>query len=228
MIVGAARTPVGSFRGSLASVSACQLGSVAIRAVNERVPSIKATEVIMGNVLSAGLGQAPARQAALLAGMPESTICATVNKVCASGMKAVMLASQSIALGHHKAVIAGGMESMSNAPYLLENARAGFLYGHQSVTDSVIKDGLWDAKYQVHMGECAETTAERLRIGRAEQDQHAIASYRRAADAVKVCNRRILFRSVERPFQARNSTRDGRRQERPFRLGRRGRRVQEY
>lgn len=137
----------------------------------------------MGNVLSAGLGQAAAKQAATGAGLPESVVCSTVNKVCASGMKAVMSGAQSIALGLQRTVVAGGMESMSNAPYLLEKARAGFGYGHQQVTDCVLKDGLWDARYQIHMGDCAEETAAQYGIGREAQDAFAIESYKRAAAA---------------------------------------------
>lgn len=187
VIVGAARTPVGSFRGSLASLSATDLGAAAVRGAFDRVPGLErekfSGEVILGNVLSAGLGQAPAKQVALAAGLPTTTVCSTVNKVCASGMKAVMLGTQSIALGHQNVVIAGGMESMSNAPYILSNARSGYGYGHAQVEDSVLKDGLWDAKYQIHMGDCAELTAERFGITRAQQDAYAIQSYKRAAEA---------------------------------------------
>lgn len=139
----------------------------------------------MGNVLSSGLGQAPAKQAAMEAGLPDSTVCSTVNKVCASGMKAVMNGAQSIALGLQKTIVAGGMESMSNAPYLLEKARAGYGYGHQQVVDCVLKDGLWDARYQIHMGDCAEETAVKYNIGREAQDAFAIESYKRADAAWK-------------------------------------------
>lgn len=184
-IVGAARTPVGSFRGALAPKSAPQLGAVAIRAAMERaeLDSGTVTEAIMGNVLSAGVGQAPARQAALGAGLPESTVCTTVNKVCASGLKAVMLGAQSVALGAHPAVVAGGMESMSNAPYYLPTARAGFGYGHQTVLDAVLQDGLTCARHRLHMGECAEETAAKYDLGREAQDAYAMQSYRRAAEA---------------------------------------------
>lgn len=187
LIVGAARTPVGSFRSALASKSATSLGAIAIKGVLEKtkVAPDQVQEVILGNVLTAGLGQAPAKQAAMEAGLPESTICSTVNKVCASGMKAFMNGVQSIALGQNNTVVTGGMESMSNAPYLLEKARAGFGYGHQQVIDSVLKDGLWDAHYQIHMGDCAEETAIKYDIGREEQDAFAIQSYKRAAEAVQ-------------------------------------------
>ena len=189
-IVGASRTPIGSFNGSLASVPAPTLGSLAIQGACNQVNEFKngslvPTECIMGNVLSAGLGQAPARQAALQANLPYSTICTTVNKVCSSGMKAVHFATQSIMLGLHSSVVAGGMESMSNAPYLMESGarNGGFGYGHQQLVDSIIKDGLWDSKYQIHMGECTERVAEKHGLGRPEQDTYAIESYKRANKA---------------------------------------------
>ncbi len=160
-------------------------------------------EVILGNVISGGLGQAPAKQAAMEAGLPERVACWTVNKVCASGMKAVMTGAQSIALGQQKCVVAGGMESMSNAPYLLEKARSGFVYGHQQVTDAVLKDGLWDAKYQIHMGDCAEETAAKYGINRQAQDRFAIESYKRAARA----NESGLFKAeiVPVPIQTKST-----------------------
>lgn len=141
----------------------------------------------MGNVIGANLGQAPARQAALTAGLNDSTVCTTINKVCASGMKAVCLGSQSIQLGHHAVVIAGGMESMSRAPFYLDGleGRKGFALGDHKIMDSLIKDGLWDPKYQIHMGSCAEETAERYKITRIQQDEHAKRSYERAAKAVE-------------------------------------------
>lgn len=183
VIVGAARTPVGSFRGSLVSLTAPQLGAIAIQATLKQASISKVDSVIMGNVLSAGLGQAPARQAALYSGLPESTVCLTVNKVCASGLKAVMLAAQEISLGLQETMVAGGMESMSNAPHYLPNIRMGLPYGHQQITDSIIHDGLTCAKYHIHMGECAEETATKYNISRGEQDAYAIESYRRAAKA---------------------------------------------
>lgn len=140
----------------------------------------------MGNVVSANVGQAPARQAALAAGLPESTICTTINKVCSSGLKAVTLGSQSIQLGLSTAVVAGGMESMSRTPFYLDGrARHGQPLGNAELVDGIIRDGLWDTKYQMHMGSCAEETAERLGIGRDAQDAHARLSYERAAVAVK-------------------------------------------
>jgi acetyl-CoA C-acetyltransferase len=137
----------------------------------------------MGNVISANLGQAPSRQAALQAGLSESTVCTTINKVCASGMKAISLGAQSIMLGFNNIVIAGGMENMSRAPYYLDARRGGLGFGDQKLTDSVLKDGLWDPKYQMHMGSCAEETATKMKISREEQDTYARESYERAAKA---------------------------------------------
>jgi acetyl-CoA C-acetyltransferase len=142
-------------------------------------------EVIMGNVLSAGLGQAPARQASLGAGLPKSVGCTTVNKVCGSGLKAVMLANQAIVAGDAEVVVAGGMESMSNTPYLLTRARSGYHMGHGELVDSMIQDGLWDVYNQFHMGEAAELCAEKLGISREDQDQFAVLSYRRALEALQ-------------------------------------------
>ena len=139
----------------------------------------------MGNVLSAGMGQAPARQAVLFAGLPNSTECTTVNKVCASGLKSVMLAAQALAVGDRDCMVAGGMESMSNVPFYLSKGRGGFVYGHQSVEDGIIKDGLWDVYDQFHMGNCAEHTASSLDIPREHQDEYAIRSYKRSAESVQ-------------------------------------------
>ncbi|KAK9919055.1 hypothetical protein WJX75_009052 [Coccomyxa subellipsoidea] len=185
VIVSAVRTPFGSLQGSLSSFSATQLGSFAIKGALERVSldPAQVQEVFMGNVLSAGLGQAPARQAALGAGLPHSVICADVNKVCASGMKAVMLAAQSIQAGVNDVVVAGGMESMSNVPYYLKGARSGLRMGHGQLTDGMISDGLWDPYSNVHMGECAEACAAKYGISRQEQDEHALASHDRARAA---------------------------------------------
>src|SRR5512144_1584322 len=153
-IVGAARTPVGAFLGDLASVTAPKLGSIAIQAALERagIPADAVGEVYMGCVLPAGVGQAPARQASLAAGIPPSVPCTTVNKVCGSGLKAVILGAQAILGGDTDVVVAGGMESMSQAPYVLPRAREGFKMGHQTLQDSMILDGLWDVYSQVHMG----------------------------------------------------------------------------
>lgn len=185
VIVDAKRTPIGSFQGSLSSLNAPQLGSIVIKDLLERtqISVNDIDEVIMGNVLSAGLGQAPARQAALLAGLSEKTECLTVNKMCGSGLKAVMLAHQAIQCGDADVVIAGGMESMSNAPYLLTEAREGYRLGHGKVIDSIIKDGLWDSYNDIHMGSCAETCAKEQKITRKEVDEYAIESYKRALNA---------------------------------------------
>ncbi len=182
VIVGACRTPIGSFMGSLASVSAPRLGALVVEEAVRRA-GIKKTdvqEVIMGNVLAAGLGQAPARQAALFAGLPESVECLTVNKMCGSGLKAVMLAAQAIQLGDADSIVAGGMESMSNSPYILEKARDGYRMGHGKIIDSMIKDGLWDVYNDFHMGNAAEICARECSIPREAQDAFAILSYQRS------------------------------------------------
>jgi acetyl-CoA C-acetyltransferase len=187
VIVSAIRTPIGSFNGVLSSVSATRLGSTAIREAVSRIvlrPE-EVDEVIMGNVLSAGLGQAPARQASLGAGLPQSVGCTTVNKMCGSGLKAVMLAAQAIASGDAEVVVAGGMESMSNAPYLLTRARSGYRMGDGELIDSMIRDGLWDVYNQFHMGAAAELCADALGIAREDQDRFAVLSYRRALAAVQ-------------------------------------------
>jgi acetyl-CoA C-acetyltransferase len=187
VIVSAARTPVGSFSGLLSSIPATRLGSIAISGALKAVQlnGEEVDEVIMGNVLSAGLGQAPARQASLGAGLPKSVGCTTVNKVCGSGLKAVMLANQAIVAGDADVVVAGGMESMSNTPYLLTKARSGYHMGHGELVDSMIQDGLWDVYNQFHMGEAAELCAEKLGISREDQDQFAVLSYRRALEALQ-------------------------------------------
>src|SRR6201996_6122137 len=184
VIVSAARTPIGSFGGSLSSFSATQLGSFAIKAALER-SGLKAEhiqEIYMGNVMSANVGQAPATQAAIFAGLPYMP-GTTVNKVCASGMKAVMLAAQSIALGQNDIVIAGGMESMSNVPYYLDKARNGYRLGDGKITDGLVKDGLWDVYNDYHMGSAAELCAVDCNVTREEQDAFAIESYQRAQKA---------------------------------------------
>ncbi|EIE76110.1 hypothetical protein G6F46_004105 [Rhizopus delemar] len=182
VIASAVRTPVGRFNGSLKSLSATQLGSIAARAAIERagINYSDVEEAYLGNVLQANLGQAPARQAILGAGCPESTEATTINKVCSSGMKSVILAAQSIKLGDRQVMVAGGMESMSNAPFYATRNAA---YGHQQLNDAIIKDGLWDAYNNIHMGGCAENTAVNYNISREEQDEHAIESYKRAAKA---------------------------------------------
>jgi len=186
VLVGARRTPIGSFLGSLSAVSATQLGSIAIRAALEhaRVRPEEVQEVLMGCVLPAGLGQAPARQAALGAGLPNSVPCTTVNKVCGSGLKTVLLAAQSIAQGDIDIAVSGGMESMSNAPHLVQ-MRAGVKMGPAQMIDSMVHDGLWDVYNQQHMGNCAELCAKEKGVSREEQDAFAAESYRRALVAQK-------------------------------------------
>lgn len=187
VIVGAARTPIGSFLGSLASVTAPRLGAVAIRAALARagVEPSAVDEVVMGNVLQAGEGQAPARQAAIYAGLPEKTPAWTLNKVCGSGLKAVISAAQAIALGDADVVVAGGMESMSNVPYYDRTARTGARMGNVELVDGMIHDGLWDVYGQQHMGMCAEHCATTQGISRAAQDEYALESTRRAVEAWK-------------------------------------------
>ena len=186
-IVSAVRTPIGSFGGVLSSLTAIELGAAAIRGALDRaqVTPNHVQEVLMGNVVSANLGQAPARQASIAAGIPASVPCTTINKVCASGMKAVMLGAQSIMVGHNDVIVAGGMESMSNIPYYIPNARFGYKYGRGELVDGLEKDGLFEVYHQFAMGNCADHTAQEMGISREEQDQYAIESYRRAADATQ-------------------------------------------
>ena len=187
VIVSAARTPIGSFGGELASLSAADLGATAIKAALQRagVDGRDVGDVTMGCVLQAGQGQAPARQAAIRAGLPTSVPCQTINKVCGSGLKAVITAAQGIALGDTEVAVAGGMESMSNVPYYLLSARNGFRMGHQQATDGMIFDGLWDPYNNFHMGSAAEICARDKKIDRAAQDAFAAESYRRAQAAQK-------------------------------------------
>jgi acetyl-CoA C-acetyltransferase len=186
-IIAAVRTPIGSFMGSLATLSATQLGAAAIKGALQKagVAPSEVQEVIMGNVLSANLGQAPARQAALYAGLGYEVECTTVNKVCASGSKAIMFAAQAIMLGHKEVIVAGGMESMSNVPYYLDKVRSGTKLGHGQMTDGLLKDGLWDVYNDFHMGNAAEHTAREMGITRQMQDEFAIESYRRSAAAAQ-------------------------------------------
>ncbi|KAH0556208.1 erg10, acetyl-CoA C-acetyltransferase [Trichoglossum hirsutum] len=187
-IVSAVRTPIGSFQGSLSSQSATQLGSIAIKGALEQVPGIKpeaVEEVFFGNVLSANLGQNPARQCALGAGLTESTVCTTVNKVCASGLKAIILGAQTIMTGNADIVVAGGTESMSNTPHYLPTLRIGAKFGDQALVDGVLKDGLTDAYKKEHMGLQAEECAQDHEFNREQQDDYAIQSYQRAQTAEK-------------------------------------------
>ncbi|URD75296.1 acetyl-CoA acetyltransferase, cytosolic [Musa troglodytarum] len=184
-VVGVACTPMGGFLGALSSLSAMQLGSIAIKYALRRanIDSALVQEVFFGNVLSANLGQAPARQAALGAGIPNTVVCTTINKVCASAMKATMLAAQSIQLGINDVVVAGGMESMSNAPKYIAEARKGSRFGHDSLVDGMLKDGLWEVYNNVSMGVCGEICADHHSITREEQDAYAIRSNERGIAA---------------------------------------------
>ena len=185
VIVSAARTPIGKFLGSLSTLTAPELGAVAIRAAIERagIDGGEVQEVIMGNVIQGGVGQAPARQALLKSGIPATVSAVTVNKVCGSGLKAVMLAAQAIKAGDAEVIVAGGMESMSNAPYNVYGMRNGVKLGDQTLVDGMIKDGLWCSSCDVQMGGHAQYTAEKAGVTRAQQDEFAAASHRKAADA---------------------------------------------
>ncbi|KAG5900531.1 hypothetical protein JTB14_022838 [Gonioctena quinquepunctata] len=185
VIISATRTPLGTFLGPLAPLTATKLGAIAIQAAIERagIPKEEIKEVYMGNVCQGGVGQAPARQAALFSGLPKSTICTTINKVCASGMKSIMFGAQSLQLGDQDVVLAGGMESMSNVPYYLKRGQTP--YGGVQLSDGVVLDGLIDVYNKFHMGNCAESTAKKLGITRQQQDDYAINSYKRSAEAYR-------------------------------------------
>ncbi|GAB2634013.1 acetyl-CoA C-acyltransferase [Belliella aquatica] len=184
-IVSAVRTPLGSFGGKLSGLTAIELGSIAIKGALTKagLDPKEVEEVIMGNVISANLGQAPARQAAIGAGIGYHVPCTTVNKVCSSGMKAVMFAAQSIMTGQNDIVVAGGMESMSNVPFYVPKARFGYKYGNAEFVDGLVKDGLFEVYYKFPMGNCADNTAKEMNITREEQDNYAIQSYTRSAEA---------------------------------------------
>ncbi|MCF8721622.1 thiolase family protein [Nitrospina gracilis] len=203
-IYGAARTPIGKIGGALSRIPAPQLGAAAIREAVARsgVSPDKIGEVIMGNVVSAGLGQAPARQAAIRGGLPPRVAALTVNKVCGSGLKAVMLADDAIRLGRADFIVAGGMENMSLAPHLLPNSRQGYRLGHMQILDSLILDGLWDSFGQCHMGEIAEALSQRY--SRKAQDDYALESYRRAREAQENC--RFSHEIVGIPIERKNET----------------------
>ena len=206
VIVSAARTPVGKFQGALSTFSATELGALAVRAAVTRAaldPKL-VDECLMGCVLAAGLGQNPARQAALRGGLDDSVSAMTLNMVCGSGLKAVALAAQSIAIGNSDIVVAGGMESMSNAPYLLPQARKGFRLGDSVAVDSMIRDGLWCASEDWHMGMTAELVADKYSIPRAEQDAYALESHRRAAEATRAGRFTVEIASVTLPAAKKN------------------------
>src|SRR5437764_2835936 len=187
VILGGARTPIGSFQGTLSSMGAPKLGSIAIRCAleNSGVSADQIEQVVMGNVLQAGVGQAPARQAGIGAGIPVSAGAVTVNKVCGSGLKSVMYAANDIRCGEYDIAVAGGMESMSNAPYALPQARTGYRMGNAKMIDVMVHDGLWDPYGDKHMGSCAEMCVSKYKFTREQQDAFSMESYRRAQDAVK-------------------------------------------
>ncbi|MGE0405385.1 MAG: acetyl-CoA C-acyltransferase, partial [Candidatus Korobacteraceae bacterium] len=201
VIVSAVRTAIGKFQGSLSDVSAPQLGATVVREAVRRaqVDPAKVDECIMGLVVSAGLGQNPARQAALFGGLPPEVGAMTVNKVCGSGLKAVGLAAQAIQCGDSRLVVAGGMESMSNAPYLLPQARKGYRLGNAQIVDAMVHDGLWDIYNNYHMGQTGENVAEKYNISREEQDEFAVQSHRKAISAIKECHFKSQIIPVELP-----------------------------
>ena len=201
VITTAKRTPIGSFGGAISSLSAPQLGSIAIKSLidDSKIDANNIDEVIMGNVLTAGLGQAPARQAAIFAGLPNKTECMTINKMCGSGLKAVMLAHQAIQLEDADIIIAGGQESMSNAPYVLQKARFGYKMGNSEIVDSMVVDGLWDVYNNFHMGSCAEDCARKFSFTRQQLDEFAINSYNKALEAQK--NKRFEDEIVKVPVK---------------------------
>src|ERR1700757_1009959 len=201
VIISGCRTPVGKFQGSLSDLSATQLGAIVVReAVNRAgVDPAQVDECIMGNVLPAGLGQNPARQAAIFGGLTPEVSAMTINKVCGSGLKAVALAAQGIQTGNSTLVVAGGMESMTNAPYLLPQARKGYRLGDAQIVDSMVRDGLWDVYNDYHMGITGENVAEKYGITREEQDEFAVNSHRKAVAAIKECRFKSQIVPVEIP-----------------------------
>jgi acetyl-CoA C-acetyltransferase len=201
VIIAGCRTPVGKFQGSLSDLSATQLGAIVVREAVKRasIDSASIDECIMGNVLPAGLGQNPARQAAIYGGLAPEVGAMTINKVCGSGLKAVALAAQAIQTGNSTIVVAGGMESMTNAPYLLPQARKGFRLGDAQVVDSMIRDGLWDVYNDYHMGITGENVAEKYGIAREEQDEFAVNSHRKAVAAIKECRFKSQIVPIELP-----------------------------
>ncbi len=209
VIIAGVRTPIGKFQGSLSEISAPQLGAIVIREVVKRAGITdlnQVNECIMGNVVQAGLGQNPARQAAIFGGLPPQVGAMAINKVCGSGLKSVALAAQAIQTGNSDIVVAGGMESMTNAPYLLPNARKGFRLGNVTMLDSMINDGLWDKYNDYHMGNTGENVAEKYHITREEQDEFAVNSHRRAVAAIKECRFKDQCISVEVPGKKRGET----------------------
>jgi acetyl-CoA C-acetyltransferase len=201
VIISGCRTPVGKFQGSLSDISATQLGAIVVRESVKRagIEPVSVDECIMGNVLPAGLGQNPARQAAIYGGLASEVGAMTINKVCGSGLKAVALAAQAIQTGNSAMVVAGGMESMTNAPYLLPQARKGYRLGDGQIIDSMVRDGLWDIYNDYHMGITGENVAEKYGITREEQDEYAVNSHRKAVSAIKECRFKSQIIPVELP-----------------------------
>ena len=201
VILSACRTPVGKFQGSLSDFSAPQLGAIVVREAVKRasLDPAQVDECIMGNVVSAGLGQNPARQAAIFGGLSPATGAMTINKVCGSGLKSVALAAQAVQTGNSSIVVAGGMESMTNAPYLLPQARKGYRLGNAQIVDSMVHDGLWDVYNDYHMGITGENVAEKYGITRQEQDEFAVNSHRKAVSAIKECRFKAQIVPVEIP-----------------------------
>jgi acetyl-CoA C-acetyltransferase len=201
VIISGCRTPVGKFQGSLGDLSAPQLGAIAVREAVKRaeLDGTQVDECIMGNVVSAGLGQNPARQAAIFGGLAPAVGAMTINKVCGSGLKAVALAAQAVQTGNSSVVVAGGMESMTNAPYLLPQARKGYRLGNAQVVDSMVHDGLWDIYNNYHMGITGENVAEKYGITREEQDEFALNSHRKALAAIRECRFKSQIVPVEIP-----------------------------
>jgi acetyl-CoA C-acetyltransferase len=201
VIISGCRTPVGKFQGSLSDLSATRLGAIVVREAVQRayLDPKQVDECIMGNVVSAGLGQNPARQAAIFGGLPAEIGAMTINKVCGSGLKAVALAAQAVQTGNSSIVVAGGMESMTNAPYLLPQARRGYRLGNAQIVDSMVHDGLWDIYNNYHMGITGENVAEKYGISREEQDEFAVNSHRKAVAAIRECRFKSQIVPVELP-----------------------------
>jgi acetyl-CoA C-acetyltransferase len=208
VIISGVRTPIGKFQGSLSELSAPKLGAIVVKEAVSRakVDPAQVDECIMGNVVSAGLGQNPARQAAIFGGLPPEVGAMTVNKVCGSGLKAVALAAQAIQTGNSDIVVAGGMESMTNAPYLLPQARKGYRLGNAQIIDSMVQDGLWDVYNNYHMGITGENVAEKYGITREQQDEFAVNSHRKAISAIKECRFKAQIVPVEVPGKKKGET----------------------
>jgi acetyl-CoA C-acetyltransferase len=208
VIISGVRTPIGKFQGSLSEISAPKLGALVVKeaVLRAKLKPEQVDECIMGNVVSAGLGQNPARQAAIFGGLPPEVGAMTVNKVCGSGLKAVALAAQAVQTGNSDIVVAGGMESMTNAPYLLPQARKGYRLGNAQIIDSMVQDGLWDVFNNYHMGITGENVAEKYGITREQQDEFAVNSHRKAVSAIKECRFKAQIVPVEVPGKKKGET----------------------